>query len=154
MPDFDTSNIQDDDRVEITDLDLQNDGSSTSLSIVLLRFIRKIPLFPNTRTRSTALALLTCVLMLLFLVQPGLPDIPRQASSTSALATSYAVDVQSRLSIIGTTPSANKVTWIKISNGIIIEIQASPGTIVWQHCKRLNWHVPTKYPRPRVFICK
>jgi len=70
MPDFDTSNIQDDDRVEIADLDLQNDGSSTSLSIVLLRFIRKIPLFANTRTRSTALALLTCVLMLLFLTYP------------------------------------------------------------------------------------
>ncbi len=64
MPDFDTSNIQDDDRVEITDLDLQNDGSGTSLSIVLLRFIRKIPLFANTRTSSTALALLTCALML------------------------------------------------------------------------------------------
>ena len=152
MPDFDTSNIQDDDRVEIADLDLQNDGSSTSLSIVLLRFIRKIPLFANTRTRSTALALLTCVLMLLFLVQPGLPDIPRQVSSTSALATSYAVDVQSPLSNIG-APPANKVTWIKIVNGIIIEIQASPGTIVWQHCKRLNWHAPSKYPRPRVVLC-
>jgi hypothetical protein len=152
MPDFDTSNIQDDDRVEITDLDLQNDGSSTSLSIVLLRFIRKIPLFANTRTRSTALALLTCVLMLLFLVQPGLPDIPRQASSTSALARFNSIPVQSSLSNIG-TPPANKVTWIKISNGIIIEIQASPGTIVWQHCKRLNWHIPTKYPRPTVVIC-
>ncbi len=152
MPDFDTSNIQDDDRVEITDLDPQSEGSSTSLSIVLLRFIRKIPLFANTRTRSTALALLTCALMLLFLVQPGLPAIPRQASSTSALATSYAVDVQSQLSIIG-APRANKVTWIKISHGIIIEIQASPGTIVWQHCKRLNWHIPTKYPRPTVVIC-
>jgi hypothetical protein len=153
MSDFYTRNIQDDDRVEITDLDLQNDGSSTSLSIVLLRFIRKIPLFANTRARSTALALLTCVLMLLFLVQPALPATPRQASSTSALATSYAVDVQSPLSIIG-APSANKVTWIKISNGKVIEIQASPGTIVWHNCKRLNWHVPTKYPRPRVVICK
>src|SRR5260370_24729970 len=109
MPDFDTSNIQDDDRVEITDLDLQNDGSSTSLSIVLLRFIRKIPLFANTSARSTALALLTCVLMLLFLVQPGLPHIPRQASSTSALATSYAVHVHSPLSLIF-PPPPTKVT--------------------------------------------
>src|SRR5216684_1891294 len=153
MPDFDTSNIQDDDRVEITDLDLQNDGSSTSLSIVLLRFIRKIPLVANTSARSTALALLTCALMLLFLVQPGLPAIPRQASSTSALATSYAVDVQSQLSIIG-APRANKVTWIKISNGIIIEIQASPGTIVWHNCKVQHWFIPRKYAHPTVVICK
>jgi len=153
MPDFDTSNIQDDDRVEITDLDPQSEGSNTSLSLVLLRFVRKIPLFANTRTRSTALALLTCVLMLLFLVQPGLPDIPRQASSTSALATSYAVDVQSSLSSIG-TPPAKKVTWIKISNGIITEIQASPGTIVWHNCKVQHWFIPRKYAHPTVVICK
>ncbi|HEX6109753.1 MAG TPA: hypothetical protein VFZ02_10120 [Ktedonobacteraceae bacterium] len=152
MPDFDTRNILDDDRVEITDLDLQNDGSSTSISIVLLRFIRKIPLFANTRARSTALALLTCVLMLLFLVQPGLPDIPRQASSTSALATSYAVDVQSPLSNIG-APPANKVTWIKISNGKVIEIQASPGTIVWNNCKVQHWFIPRKYAHPTIVIC-
>ena len=153
MPDFDTSNTQDDDRVEITDLDLQNDGSGTSLSIVLLRFIRKIPLVANTSARSTALALLTCVLMLLFLVQPGLPDIPRQASSTSALARFNFTPVQSPLSSID-APSATKVTWIKISNGIIIEIQASPGTIVWHNCKVQHWFIPRKYAHPTVVICK
>ena len=153
MSDFYTRNIQDDDSVEITDLDLQNDGSSTSLSIVLLRFIRKIPLFANTRAMSTALALLTCALMLLFLVQPGLPDIPRQVSSTSALARFNSIPVQSSLSIIG-APPANKVTWIKISNGIIIEIQASPGTIVWHNCKVQHWFIPRKYAHPTVVICK
>ena len=153
MLDFGSGNFQDDDEVEITDLDPQSEGSNTSLSLVLLRFVRKIPLFANTRTRSTALASLTCVLMLLFLVQPGLPDIPRQASSTSALATSYAVHVQSSLSSI-VTPPAKKVTWIKISNGIITEIQASPGTIVWHNCKVQHWFIPRKYAHPTVVICK
>ena len=37
MSDFDISNIQDEDYIEITDLDLQNDGTSTSFSLVLLR---------------------------------------------------------------------------------------------------------------------
>ena len=60
MSDFDISNIQEEDYVEITDLDLQNDGTSTSFSLVLLRFVRKIPLFANTRARSTTLALLAC----------------------------------------------------------------------------------------------
>jgi hypothetical protein len=35
MPDFDTSDIRDDDQVEITDLDSQNDGFSSSLSLLL-----------------------------------------------------------------------------------------------------------------------
>ncbi len=153
MPDIDNSNIQDDDQVEISDLDSQNDGFSSSLSLVLLRSIRKIPLFASTRARSTALALLTCTILLLFLVQPGLPDISRQASSASALSTSSAVDVQSPLPIIG-AHSANKVTWIKISNGIIIEIQASPGTIVWHGCKVQHWFIPHKYAHPTVVICK
>jgi len=54
MPNFDTSNILDDDKVEITDLDPQNDDSRTSLSIVLLRVARKIPFLANTRTKNTA----------------------------------------------------------------------------------------------------
>ncbi len=130
--------------VEITDLDPQNDGSSTSPSLVLLRFVRKLPFLANTRTKNTALALLICGFVLLFLVQPGLPDIPRQAPRTSALSTSYAVDVHSPLSIIGTL-SANNVTWIRITNGKLIVIQASPGTIVWHHCKVQRWFIPPKY---------
>ncbi len=152
MSDFDTSNIQDEDNVEITDLDPQNDGSSTSLSIVLLRLVRKTPLFANTRARSTTLALLACAIMLLFLVQPGLPDIPKKTSSTSALATSNAVDVQSQLHIIG-APSAHNVTWIRISNGKVVVIQASAGTIVWQHCKVQHWFTPPKYSHPTVVMC-
>src|SRR5260370_39262888 len=114
MPDFDTSNIQDDDEVEITDLDLQNDRSSAPLSLVVLKFARNIPLFASTRARSTTLALLVCAFMLLFLVQPGSPNVPRQTPRTSELASSYAVDVQLPLSMID-TPSTYKVTWIKTS---------------------------------------
>jgi hypothetical protein len=153
MPDYDTSNMQDVDQVEITDLDSQNDGFSSSLSLVLLRSVRKIPLFANTRARSTALALLACTILLLFLVQPGLPDISRQASSASALSTTSALDVQSPLPIIG-AQSPNKVTWIKISNGSIVEIQASPGTIVWHNCKVQHWFIPHKYMHSTVVICK
>jgi hypothetical protein len=153
MQDFDTTKILEDDKIEITDLDSQNDGFSGSLSLLLLRLIRKIPLFASTRTRSTALALLTCMILLLFLVQPGLPDLSRQPSSTSALFTSSALDVQSPLPIIE-AHSTNKVTWIKISNGSIIEIQANPGTIVWHNCKVQHWFIPRKYAHPTVVICK
>jgi hypothetical protein len=153
MPDFDNSNIEDDDVVEITDLDPQSDSSSTSLSLVLLRFVRKIPLFANTRARSTALALLTCVIVLLFLVQPGLPAIPRQASRTSVLARFNSTPVQSPLSILG-APSANVVTWIKISNGTIIERQARVGVVVWHDCKPRRWRIPRKYRVLPIIICK
>ena len=153
MPDFDNSNIEDDDEVEITDLDPQSDGSNTSLSLVLLRFVRKIPLFANIRARSTALALLTCVIVLLFLVQPGLPAIPRQASSTSALARFKFTPVQSPLSSIG-APSASVVNWIKISNGTIIERQARFGVVVWHDCKPRRWRIPRKYQVPPIIICR
>ena len=86
MSDFDISNVQDEDQVEITDLDPQNVGSGTSPSLVLLRFVRKIPFLANTRTKNTALALLICFFVLLFLVQPDLPSI--QASRTRVPAQS------------------------------------------------------------------
>ena len=152
MSDFDISNIQDDDYVEITDLDLQNDGTSTSFSLVLLRFVRKIPLCANIRARSTTLALLACAVMLLFLVQPGLPNVPRQTPKTSELASSYAVDVQSPLSILG-TPSAHNVTWVRISKGKVIIIQVSTGTMVWHHCRVQRWSTLSKYSHPTVVIC-
>ena len=152
MSDFDISNIQDEDQVEITDLDPHNDGPSTSVSLVLLKLARKTSLFTNTRTRSTTLALLTCVIMLLFLVQPGLPDVRRQTPGTSAQTTSYAVDLQYTLAIKG-TPSAHKVTWINVSNGKVIVIQAGPGRIVWHHCKVQRWFTPPKYAHPIVVIC-
>src|SRR5437667_10131132 len=132
MEDFNLSNIQDDDKVEIIDLDPQNDGSSTSPSLVLLRFVRRIPFLANTRTKNTALSLLICGFALLFLVQPDLTS--SQASSIRMSATSSSLLVQSP-SFIVKGSSAKEVTWIKISNGIIIEIQASPGTIVWHGAK-------------------
>jgi hypothetical protein len=150
MPDFYNSNRQDDDWVEITDLDPQREGSSTSLSIVLLRSVRKIPFLSNKRAKSTALALLICVIMLLFMVQPDLSS--SKASSTPVRATSYSLLVQSQSSSVDGS-QGNEVTWIKISNGIEIVRQAPAGIIVWHHCKRVNWNVPRKYPRPRVVIC-
>ena len=150
MPDFYNSIRQDDDWVEITDLDPQSEGSSTSLLIVLLRSVRKILFLSNKRAKSTALALLICVIMLLFLVQPDLSS--SKASSTLVRATSYSLLVQSQSSSIHGS-QGNVVTWIKISNGIEIVRQAPAGIIVWHHCKLLNWHAPRKYPRPRVVIC-
>ncbi len=150
MPDFYNSIRQDDDWVEITDLDPQSEGSSTSLLIVLLRSVRKIPFLSNKRAKSTALALLICVIMLLFLVQTDLSS--TKASSTLVRATSYSLLVQSQSSSIDGS-QGNVVTWIKISNGIEIVRQAPAGIIVWHHCKLLNWHAPRKYPRPRVVIC-
>ena len=153
MSDFDTSNIADEDQVEITDLDPQDedDGSSASLSFVLLKHARKAPLFANTRARSTTLALLICVFVLLFLVQPDLPSI--QALRTRAPAQSSSLPGQSPLFIIGGSP-VKQVTWIKISNGFEIVRQAPAGVIVWYHCKLLNWHVSRKYQLPKMFICK
>jgi hypothetical protein len=152
MSDFDISNLLDEDQVEITDLDQQDDGSSASFSLQLLKFTRKIPLFANTRARSTTLALLACVFVLLFLMQPGSPTAPRQTPRTSELASSYAVDVQSPLSIIG-TPSTHNVTWIKTSIGKVIVFQASTGTIGWHQCKVQRRSTPPNYAHPTLVIC-
>ena len=76
MSDFDISNISDEDQVEITDLDSLDSGSSVYLSIELLKLARKVPLSENTRARFTTLAWLACMIMLLFLIQPGLPRWP------------------------------------------------------------------------------
>ena len=151
MQDFDTSKILEDDKVEITDLDPHNDGSSISPSLVLLRFARKIPFLANTRTKNTALALLICGIALLFLVQPDLTSI--QALRTQVPAQSSSLLVQSPMFIVAGS-SIKQVTWIKISNGVEIVQQAPVGIVVWHHCKLLNWHIPRKYQRPIIFICK
>ena len=151
MEDFNLSNIQDDDKVEIIDLDPQNDGSSTSPSLVLLRFVRRIPFLANTRTKNTALALLICGFALLFLVQPDLTSI--QALRAQVPAQSSSLLVQSPMFIVAGS-SVKQVTWIKISNGVEIVRQAPVGIVVWHHCKLLNWHIPRKYQRPIIFICK
>ncbi len=151
MEDFGISDIQDDDKVEITDLDPQNDDSSTSPSLVLLRFVRRIPFLANTRTKNTALALLICGFALLFLVQPDLTSI--QALRTQIPAQSSSLLVRSPMFIVAGS-SVKQVTWIKISNGVEIVQQAPVGIVVWHHCKLLNWHIPRKYQRPIIFICK
>ncbi|MGZ3608676.1 MAG: hypothetical protein ACXVDN_10810 [Ktedonobacteraceae bacterium] len=69
MSDYSISHIPDEDQVEITDLDPHDGGSGASLSIVLLKLVRKVPLFANTRARYTMLVWMVCMLMLLFLVQ-------------------------------------------------------------------------------------
>jgi hypothetical protein len=150
MSDFDISNIQDEDQVEITDLEPQDDGSSASFSLQLLKFTRKIPLFADTRARSTTLALLACVFMLLFLIQPGLPSM--QALRTQVPAQSLSLPGQSPLFIVDGS-SVKQITWIKVSNSVEIVRQAPAGVIVWHHCKLLKWHIPRKYPRPIVIIC-
>jgi hypothetical protein len=147
MSDFGISNVSDEDQVEITDLDPQIDGSSDSVSLVLLRLARKIPLFANTRARITMLAWMVCLLMLLFMVQPGLPDVSRQTSRSSAH------DLQYPLAIISATSSSN-VTWVRISNGKVVVVQAGPGRIVWHHCKVQRWFAPPKYAHPTVVICR
>ena len=152
MPDFDINNIQDNDKVEITDLDPQNDGSSASLSLVLLKFARKIPLFASTRARSTTLALLACAFMLLFLVQPGVPNIPGQPPITSELASSSAEDIQSLLSTTG-RPSTQNVTWIKTSFGKVIVIQVNTGTVGWHRCKVQHRSTTPNYAHLTVVIC-
>lgn len=152
MPEVGLSNIQDEDQVEITDLDPRDDGSSASLSLVLLNIARKIPLFANTRSRSTTLALLACVFVLLFLVQPGSPDFLRQTPGTSTHTTSYAVGVQSSPAKVGTS-AAQTVIWIRISNGEEIIIPASPGKILWHHCKVKRWFTPPKYAHQIVVLC-
>jgi hypothetical protein len=150
MPDVDLSNMLDEDQIEITDLDPLDDGSSASLSLLLLKFVRNIPIFANTRSRSTTLALLACVLVMLFLVQPDLTSV--QALRTQIPAQSSSLLVRSSMFIVDGS-SVKQATWIKISNGVEIVRQAPVGVIVWQHCKLRHWHVPQKYQRPIIYIC-
>lgn len=151
MPDFDISNVQDEDQVEITDLDPQNAGFSDPLSLVLLKLARKTPLFANTRVRFTMLACLACVIMLFFLVQPFLHDVQRQTPRSSEQTTSYSIDSQYPLAKGMIT--APNVTWIRVSNGKVIVIQALPGRIVWHHCKVKHWFIPPKYAHPTTILC-
>ncbi len=151
MSDFDISDIEDEDQIEITDLDSGADGSGTSLSLALLEYARNIPFLANTRTKNSALALVICVFVLLVLVQPDLTS--SQALGTGVSAQSSSLFVRSPMFIVAGS-SLRQITWIKIANGVEIVRQAPPGIIVWRGCKLLNWHVPRKYQRPIIFICK
>ena len=151
MSDLGISNIQDEDQVEITDLDEQEDGSSASLSLALLKLARKMPLLTNSRTRITSLAWMACMILLLFLVQPGLPGVQGQTSRSAAHEIQYPLAVYSLT--IKDTSTAHTVTWIRISNGQVITVQAAPGSIVWHHCKLQRWFTPPKYAHPTVVLC-
>ena len=146
MSDFDFSNIPDEDQVEITDLDPQDGGSGASLSLVLLKLTRKVPLSANTQARYTMLAWLACVIMLLFLIQPGVPECPKTISGTFSTRSSISTCYLS-------TTSSHNVTWVRISNGKVIVIQAGAGTVMWHHCKVQRWFTPPKYAHPTVVVC-
>ena len=151
MQNFDTSDLLDEDEIEITDLDSPGESSSIPLSVVLLRFVRRIPFLANTHTKNTALALMMCAIVLLFLVQPDLPS--TQVSGTQVAARSSSLLVaSSAFIVVGSSP--RQVIWIKISNGVETVLQAPAGIIVWHGCKLLNWHIPPKYTRPMIVICK
>lgn len=150
MQDIDTSDLLDDDKVEITDLDPQNDGTSASLPIVLLWFVRTLPFLANRRAKNTTLSLLICGFALLFLVQPDFTS--GQASRTRVTTQSSSLLVQSPVFIVQGSP-AREVTWIKISNGVELVRHAPVGIIVWQHCKLLNNRLLRKYLQQRIFIC-
>jgi hypothetical protein len=130
MQDFENKDLQD--KVEITDLDLQGEVSGTSLSYILLRFLRKLRFSANTRARLTILALLIGVIVLLLLVQPALLSIPRQPSSTPVPATPSSLPDRSLTSVV-VISAANEVIWIKAPDEILFIRQASDGTLTWQH---------------------
>ncbi len=146
VSDFYISNMQDEDEIEIIDLEPQDNGSSASFPFVLLKLARKVPLFASSRSRFTMLAWLTCFCLLLFTVQPTLPDVPRQTRIASAQDSQY-------LPAIISTTSAHGVTRVRIANGQIIVIRAAPGRIVWHQCKVQRWFAPPKYAHPTVVVC-
>ncbi len=153
MQDFENKDVQDDDRVEITDLDPQGESSGTSLSLVLLRFVRKIPFLANTRAIDTTLALLICVIVLLFLVQPGMPSIPRQASSTPVLATTSSSPIRCQISVGGMAVANNEI-WLRTPDGIVLVRQASDGSLLWQYSKLQRVFVTGQDSHPVLLICK
>ena len=151
MPDFDTSNVQGEDQVEITDLDSEVDGSSASVSIFLLRFARKLTLFNDPQSRFTLIIYLMCAVMLLFMIQPGLPANPKQTSGTSVHELHYPLAVYP-FTIKNTSPAHN-VTWIRISNGRVIVVQFTPGSNAWYNCKVQRSFSPPKYTHATFVIC-
>jgi hypothetical protein len=151
MQNFDTSDLLDEDEVEIIDLDSLSESSSVPLSVVLLKFVRRIPFLANTRTKNTALALMMCAIVLLFLVQP---DLPSTRVSGTLVATQSSSPLLASPAFIEHGSAPRQVIWIKISNGVETVMQAPAGIIVWHGCKLLNWHIPPKYTRPMIVICK
>jgi hypothetical protein len=152
MSDFDISTKQYEDQVEITDLDAQVDGFKDSVSILLLRFVRSLPFGNQPRGRFILLIYFMCIVVLLFMIQPGLPAMPEHFTGTSAHELQYPLAVYPFT--MKDTSSAQSVTWIRISDGRVITVQAAPGKIVWHHCKLQRLLVPPKYAHPTVVICR
>jgi hypothetical protein len=151
MSDFDISNIQDEGQVEITDLDPEVDDTSASVSILFLRFVRKLTLCKDPRDRFILLVYLTCAVIVLFMIEPDLPVMPKQTSGTSAQELHDPLAIYPF--VIKDTSSAHTETWIRISNGQIIVIQAIPGKIGWHNCKVQRRYTPPKYVHPLFVVC-
>ncbi len=151
MRDFDNSNIQDWDKLEITDLDAQVDDFRDTVSTRLLRFTRSLPFINEPRGKFILMIYCMCVVLLLFMIQPGLPAMTEQFAGTPAHELQYPLAIYP-FTIQGTS-STQPVTWIRISNGQIITVQAGPGKTVWHHCRIRRWFSPPKYAHPRVMIC-
>ena len=149
--DIDISNMQDLNQVEITDLDAQADGFEDAASMRLLRFARSLPFINEPWGRCILLIYCLCVVAMLFMIQPELPAMTDQFVGTPAHELQYPLAIYPFT--IQDTSSAHTVTWIRISNGQIIPVQAGPGKIVWHHCSIKHWFAPPKYAHPTVLVC-
>lgn len=135
MQDFESRDIQDDDEVEITDLDPQDEVSNTSRPHMLLRFVRKIPISTNARAKLITLALLASVIVLLLLLQPLLPSIPRQVSNTTPVQATFSSQ-HSIAQLVGVDiSSTNGFIWFKVSNGILIYVGPTSDGSHWHRCR-------------------
>ncbi len=151
MSDFDISDIQDLDQVEITDLDGQVDGFGNAISTGLLRFTRSMPFINEPQGKFILLIYCMCIVALLFMIQPGLPAIPEQFAGTPSHELRYPLAIYPFT--IQDTSSAQNVTWIRISNGQIITLQIAPGKIAGYHCKVRHWFAPPRYVHPMIIVC-
>ena len=150
MSDFDIGNIQDLDQVEITDLDGQFAGFGDALSIRALRVVRRLPFMNDPRGRFIPLMYGMCAVVLLFMVQPGLPAMT-EPLATQAHELQYPVAIYP-FTVQDTSPSQH-VTWIRTSNGRIITLQSATGRIAWHHCKVQHWFAPPKYTHTLILVC-
>lgn len=152
MSDFDISNIQDPNQVEITDLDAQSGGFGDAVSIRLLRFVRSLPYVKESRGRFILLMYCMCLMVLLFMIQPGLPTITEHFVGPQAHDLQYPLAVYYPFTIQDTASEQN-VTWIRTSDGHIITLQIAPGRFVGRHCRVRHWFAPPKYAHPMIMTC-
>lgn len=151
MSDFDISNIQDLNHIEITDLDTQVDGFSDTVSLRLLRFARALPIINEPRGKIVLLVYMMCAVMLLFMIQPDLPAIPKQTSGIASHELQYPLAIYPF--IVKHTSSARPETWIRVSNGQIIIVQTSTGETASHQCKVQRGFTPLKYAHSTFVVC-